>query len=115
MASFSPWEAHEDHKEAVRLREISLPPQYRMAGNARLLRDALLAVMLLNVNMTPLGKTLEETMNRVRKRGNKQAEMRTKATLLKKRMTSAQIDKATLAAQELYHWEVVKARRAISG
>lgn len=110
--SFRPWQNHPDHKEAARMRELSLPPQYRMAGNQRYLRDAMLSVMMLSINNQVPGLDLEQMIVQVCARGNMNAKMTVKVNELKKHLTPEQITEAATVAQALFSWELVKTRRA---
>lgn len=115
MSEFSPWMDHANHKEAAKLREMSLPPHLRLTGNTRYLRDALLSVMLLSDDFSPPGETWIVSLERMRLRGNTRADMRCKAAELKAHLKPEQIEKASKAAGELFHWELTKARRVQSG
>jgi hypothetical protein len=103
---FLPWQNHDDHKEAVRRREMMLPLQYRMAGNMRWFRDALLASMLLAPQFAPITTDFEQLAFRE----NRRTEMVARANFLKQMMTDEQISKATEAAKDLFSREILKAK-----
>ncbi len=103
---FQPWQNHDDNKEGVRRREMNLPPQYRLPGNQRWLRDALLASMLLAPEFAPRTGDVEQLVGRE----NKRTEMAARAKFLKQMMTPDQIAKATEVAKDLFSMEILKAK-----
>lgn len=112
-----PWQRHEDNLEAAKLREMSLPPEYRMAGNKRFLRDALLAVRLLDPKYAPLiqpGESGAAAIQRLLTRESKRAEMSERVTELRSRMSPQAIKEATDVANQLFSYQMDRARRAIT-
>jgi hypothetical protein len=103
---FQPWQDHATNKESVRQRERMLPPKYRLAGDMRLLRDALLASMLLSPQFAPLTTSFDQLAFRE----NKRIEMVARANFLKQMMTPDHVARATEAAKDLFSMEILKAK-----
>jgi len=95
---------------AQRVRELRLPLEYRMAGPKRMLRDALLSVMLLSDPAMKFGK--DPSVADLCERARVRTEMAAKVRELKADMLTEDIEHSTRVAGELFHWEVVSAARA---
>lgn len=111
MASeWMPWEDTEGNEQRIQRREMRLPPHLQMHGNMRLLRDALLATMLLHERFCPADANPYVTIERNRQRANQKAVMEHKAKMLKVFMEPETIEKCRAAAAEMLGMELKKQR-----
>lgn len=100
-----------EEQKAARIRELSLPVQFRMAGNLRYLRDAVLSSMMLGGYESEWNENWAVMAERARQRGNQKVRMDARVSALKANMQPEDIQRATNAARGLYEFEAVKARR----
>lgn len=91
----------------LRLREMRLPPEFRMKGKARDLRDAYLGKMLLSEAMRPYNMPAAMGMQfelNLLERENSRAKLTLIIRELEQMVPDEQREKANEVAKQLFHW-----------
>jgi hypothetical protein len=107
-------------RRALRIRELVLPPQWRLYGKDRDLRDAKLGYMLLGDamrNYTMPAARGFQALAQIAQRENGQAQLRPVIARLSENMSEERVAKVHRIAIELFHWTMqewrIKAAAAI--